>query len=79
AVDALLASGLRPSSGRLSLGFGNIGAYEQFSAENADATRFLDEDMNRVWTASTLDGERQSRELTRARAMRPFIDTVDLL
>ncbi|VVD89132.1 M14 family metallopeptidase [Pandoraea fibrosis] len=79
AVDALLASGVRPTTGRLSLGFGNIGAYEQFSAENADATRFLDEDMNRVWTASTLDGERQSRELARARAMRPFIDTVDLL
>ncbi|EON14630.1 succinylglutamate desuccinylase/aspartoacylase family protein [Pandoraea sp. SD6-2] len=79
AVDALLAAGVRPTAGRLSLGFGNIGAYEQFSAENADATRFLDEDMNRVWTPSTLDGERQSRELLRARAMRPFIDTVDLL
>lgn len=79
AVDALLASGLRPTAGRLSLGFGNIDAYEQFSAENADATRFLDEDMNRVWTPSTLDGERQSRELSRARAMRGFIDTVDLL
>ncbi|VVE42489.1 M14 family metallopeptidase [Pandoraea anhela] len=79
AVDALLASGLRPTAGRLSLGFGNVGAYEQFSAENADATRFLDEDMNRVWTPSTLDGERHSRELARARAMRPFIDTVDLL
>ncbi|AJE98757.1 M14 family metallopeptidase [Pandoraea apista] len=79
AVDALLAAGVRPTTGRLSLGFGNIGAYEQFSAENADATRFLDEDMNRVWTPSTLDGERQSRELARARAMRPFIDTVDLL
>ncbi|MGC7404349.1 M14 family metallopeptidase [Pandoraea pneumonica] len=79
AVDTLLASGLRPVEGRLSLGFGNIDAYEQFSAENADATRFLDEDMNRVWTPSALDGERQSRELARARAMRPFIDTVDLL
>ncbi|VVE02658.1 succinylglutamate desuccinylase [Pandoraea horticolens] len=79
AVDALLAAGMRPTAGRLSLGFGNIDAYEQFSAENADATRFLDEDMNRVWTPSTLDGERQSRELLRARAMRPFIDTVDLL
>ncbi len=79
AVDTLLAAGVRPTAGRLSLGFGNIGAYELFSAENADATRFLDEDMNRVWTASTLDGARQSRELARARAMRPFIDTVDLL
>ena len=79
AVDTLLAAGVRPTSGRVSLGFGNIDAYERFSAENADATRFLDEDMNRVWTPSTLDGERQSRELTRARAMRSLIDTVDLL
>ncbi|WP_017232557.1 succinylglutamate desuccinylase/aspartoacylase family protein [Pandoraea sp. B-6] len=79
AVDTLLAAGVRPTAGRLSLGFGNIGAYALFSAENADATRFLDEDMNRVWTPSTLDGARQSRELARARAMRPFIDTVDLL
>lgn len=79
AVDTLLAAGVRPTAGRLSLGFGNIGAYALFSAENADATRFLDEDMNRVWTPSTLDGARQSCELARARAMRPFIDTVDLL
>jgi succinylglutamate desuccinylase len=43
------------------------------------ATRFLDEDMNRVWDVETLEGERQSRELERARQMRPLIDTVDLL
>jgi hypothetical protein len=79
AVDTLLAAGIRPSAGRLSLGFGNIGAYEEFNAENADATRFLDEDMNRVWSPAALDGERQSRELARARAMRPLIDTVNLL
>lgn len=79
AVDALLAAGVRPSAGRLSLGFGNVGAYEAFNAENADATRFLDEDMNRVWSPAALDGERQSRELARARAMRALIDTVDLL
>jgi hypothetical protein len=79
AVGELLAAGLRPAAGRLSLGFGNVGAYEQFSAENADATRYLDEDMNRVWSAAALDGERGSRELTRARAMRPLLDTVDLL
>nr|WP_171986698.1 succinylglutamate desuccinylase/aspartoacylase family protein [Burkholderia cenocepacia] len=79
AVDALLTAGLRPVAGRLSLGFGNVGAYEHFSAENADATRYLDEDMNRVWTPAALDGTRDSRELARARAMRPLLDTVDLL
>ncbi|GAB3630172.1 succinylglutamate desuccinylase [Pandoraea terrae] len=79
AVETLLAAGIRPVAGRLSLGFGNVGAYERFSAENADATRYLDEDMNRVWSMRALDGPRNSRELTRARAMRPLLDTVDLL
>lgn len=79
AVDTLLAAGIRPSQGKLSLGFGNVGAYAEFNAENADATRFLDEDMNRVWSASALEGDRQSRELTRARAMRPIVESVDLL
>ncbi|MDN7888386.1 succinylglutamate desuccinylase/aspartoacylase family protein [Burkholderia cepacia] len=79
AVDTLLAAGLQPVAGRLSLGFGNVGAYEHFSAENADATRYLDEDMNRVWTPAALHGTRDSRELARARAMRPLLDTVDLL
>lgn len=79
AVDALLKSGLRPRQGRLSLGFGNVEAYHRFDPQDIDATRFLDEDMNRVWLPSALDGERDSVELRRARELRPLIDSVDLL
>ncbi|MGC4242431.1 MAG: succinylglutamate desuccinylase/aspartoacylase family protein, partial [Herbaspirillum sp.] len=78
AVDTLLAAGIRPSQGKLSLGFGNVGAYAEFNAENADATRFLDEDMNRVWSAAALEGDRQA-VAHRARAMRPIVESVDLL
>ncbi|WP_256681771.1 succinylglutamate desuccinylase/aspartoacylase family protein [Pseudomonas sp. R4-35-07] len=79
AVDALLRRGIRPRKGRLSLAFGNVEAYQRFDPQNIDASRFIDEDMNRVWLPSALEGERESVELRRARELRPLIDTVDLL
>ncbi|WP_081503002.1 M14 family metallopeptidase, partial [Pseudomonas agarici] len=79
AVDAFLRSGLRPRQGRLSLAFGNVEAYQRFDPQNIDATRYLDEDMNRVWLPSKLDGDQSSIELRRARELRPLIDSVDLL
>jgi hypothetical protein len=78
-VDAMLRAGLRPRRGRLSLGFGNVEAYHSFDPQNIDATRYLDEDMNRVWLPEKLDGEQTSVELRRARLLRPLIDSVDLL
>lgn len=78
-VDTLLRAGLRPRRGRLSLGFGNVEAYHSFDPQNIDATRYLDEDMNRVWLAEKLDGQQTSVELRRARQLRPLIDSVDLL
>jgi predicted deacylase len=39
----------------------------------------VDEDLNRLWDAALLDGQRRSSELDRARQMRPLIDTVDVL
>ena len=79
-VDALLRAKLRPRRGRLTLAFANVAAYRSFDASKPDAARFVDQDFNRVWTAKTLDDtSRVSSELERARAMRPVIDTVDLL
>jgi succinylglutamate desuccinylase len=78
-VDRFLRKGLRPRRGRLSLGFGNIAAYEHFNPQDIDATRYLDEDMNRVWLETRLDGTEDTRELRRARELRPLIETVDLL
>ena len=40
---------------------------------------FLDEDLNRVWDETVLDGPRRSRELDRAREMRPLVEAADAL
>ncbi len=79
ALDWLMKLGVRPKRGKLSLGFMNVAAYGRFDPAEPLASRFVDEDFNRLWDAATLDGPRQSVELTRAREVRPFIDTVDRL
>jgi len=79
AVDRLLREGLRPTRGTLTLAFANVEAYSRFDRERPFATRFVDEDFNRVWTPATLDGTRHSVELDRARQLRPFIDAADYL
>lgn len=78
-IDRLLRDKLKPERGTLTLGFANVAAYEAFSPDAPDATRFLEEDMNRVWDEKALDGPRDSQELRRARALRPIVDQVDLL
>lgn len=78
-VERLLEDGFKPRAGTLFLGFGNVAAYEAFSKDAPDATRYLDEDMNRVWSEEALNGQRDTLELRRAREMRPIIDQVDLL
>lgn len=79
AVDQLFRSGVRPRKGKLSLGFANVAAYLSFDPKNPSASRFVDEDINRIWDEATLDGPRHSAELERARVLRPLIDTVDML
>jgi len=79
AVDRLFREGVRPALGKLTLGFANVAAYGKFDARNPTASRFVEEDINRVWDPAVLDGPRKSAELQRAREMRPLIDTVDLL
>ena len=78
-LDRLLRAEIRPLRGRLSLIFGNIEAYQRFDPTDPTATRFLEEDLNRVWDPGVLDSARRSNELRRARVLRPVIDTVDVL
>lgn len=78
-LDRFLAAGTRPRAGKLTLGFGNVAAYRSFDPAYPTLSRFVDEDMNRVWDRATLEGPRSSVELARARAIRPLLDTVDLL
>ena len=74
-----LAGGLRPLRGTLSVAFANVDAYHSFDANKPFDSRCLEEDFNRLWDVATLDGHRDSRELRRARELRPFYDTVDHL
>ena len=78
-LDRLLRAGVRPVRGRLTFGFANLAAFARFDPSQPTASRFLDEDMNRLWDAAILDGPRRSSELDRARQMRQLIDTVDVL
>lgn len=78
-LERWLRQGLRPVAGRLTLVFGNLDALCRFDPEDPTASRFIDEDMNRVWDEETLSGGRRSSELRRARALRPVIESADLL
>ena len=78
-LDRLLETRLAPTRGRLTFGFVNLAAYERFDPRQPTASRFVDEDINRVWDVAVLDSARHSAELDRAREIRPLIDTVDVL
>ena len=79
ALDTLFRANIRPRRGTLTLSFANVAAYERFDPANPAASRFVDEDFNRVWSPDVLGGSRDTVETRRAREMRPLIDTVDLL
>jgi predicted deacylase len=79
ALDWLLQNEIRPLAGTLTLAFMNIAAYRAFDPADPNATRWLDEDMNRVWGADVLDGPRTSIEIERARELRPILDNIDVL
>jgi predicted deacylase len=80
AVGGLIDAGLRPRRGKLTLAFANVDAYARFEPANPDASRYVDQDFNRVWSEAILDNAaRDSSELRRARAMRPLVDSVDWL
>jgi predicted deacylase len=79
ALDRLFRDGVRPAAGKLTLSFANVAAYRRFDPANPAASRFVDEDFNRLWDEATLDGPRRSAELERARALRPLVAAADRL
>jgi predicted deacylase len=79
ALDHLLQSQVRPARGALTFVFCNVDAYRRFDPAEPNASRYIDEDMNRVWDRAVLDGPRRSVELKRARALRPVFDAADFL
>jgi predicted deacylase len=79
AVDRLLDERFRPARGTVTFVFANVAAYRAFDRADPFASRCVDEDYNRLWSADVLDGPRQSRDLARARELRPVIDRADAL
>jgi succinylglutamate desuccinylase len=75
----MLGAGLRPERGRLTLMFANTEAFLAFDPENPTATRYLDEDLNRLWGEDRLQSPRDSREMRRVRELLPVIQSVDVL
>lgn len=79
AVIALLDRGIRPRAGRLTLAMCNIAAYVSSNGVDPYGIRFIEEDFNRVWSNDILDSDRKSLELDRARLLRPFVTSADLI
>ena len=77
-VKRLLDAGIRPRTGRLTLSFANVAAYERFGPDNLDA-RYVERDFNRLWRDDLMDADTQSVEAARARQMRPLVSGVDRL
>ena len=79
AIGLLFENNIRPKLGSLTLSFSNVDAYHTFDANDPSASRFIDEDFNRVWSDKILDSPRKSVELTRAREIRNFVASADYL
>ncbi len=79
ALDYLLREKIRPENGKLIVAFANVEAYARFDFDDPDASRYIDEDYNRVWADEALFGARDSLELRRARKLQPFVDAADFL
>jgi len=78
AVKTALESGLRPRRGKLTLAFCNLAAFDTFDAARHDASRYLDEDLNRVWSDDKLAAP-TTRERARAAALLPWVRQADWL
>jgi len=78
ALKELLDSGIRPDAGSLTLAFCNLEAFDRFDAGDSDASRFVDEDMNRQWMPERL-AQAHTRERQRAAALEPFVKRADWL
>ncbi|MDM0036102.1 succinylglutamate desuccinylase/aspartoacylase family protein [Variovorax sp. J22P271] len=78
ALKGLLDAGLRPRRGRLTLAFCNLAAFDRFDPSNPDASRFVDEDLNRQWAIERMQ-QPTSLERRRAAELRPFVEAADWL
>jgi Succinylglutamate desuccinylase / Aspartoacylase family len=78
ALQGLLEAGVRPQRGSLTLAFCNLAAFDRFDPAHHDASRFVDEDLNRQWSDDRIDAP-TTQERRRAAALRPFVAQADWL
>jgi predicted deacylase len=78
ALKDLLEAELRPNRGSLTLAFCNLAAFDQFNPDAVDASRFVEKDMNRVWSDAVL-ARGASVESRRAAVLEPFVRRADWL
>ncbi|GAN68216.1 M14 family metallopeptidase [Acetobacter orleanensis] len=79
ALADLLTQAVRPDRGRLSLIFLNLEAFARFDPARPTLSRFVDEDMNRLWMPELIASSQTSYEMERVRAVTPLLKTVDAL
>lgn len=70
---------IRPVRGSLILSFANVAAYARFDRTRPGASRFIDEDFNRIWSPEKLADPEGSLERQRARELLPFVAAADCL
>lgn len=73
----LLDTGVRPLRGTLTVSFANVAAYETFDPLKPFDSRQITHNFNRIWSQDWLDGDQDSVELRRARAMRAVVAEAD--
>jgi predicted deacylase len=73
----LLDTGVRPLRGTLTVSFANVDAYCTFDPQRPFESRQITHNFNRIWSGQWLDGEQDSVELRRARAMRAVVAEAD--
>ena len=78
ALKGLLEAGIRPTAGKLTLVFANLAAFDRFDEANHDASRFVDEDMNRQWMDERI-AQPHTLERQRVAVLAPWVRQADWL
>ncbi len=74
AVLAALQTGVRPRRGALSFAFCNLAAFDRFEPEHFGRSRFVDQDLNRVWGPMDWRAAPATVEQRRALELLPFAE-----
>jgi predicted deacylase len=79
ALHWLFEREVRPTRGSLILSFANVAAYARFDPARPGASRFVDEDFNRIWSPEKLAEPERNVERRRAVELLPFVAEADCL